>query len=543
MFDARRSDAGVYSFLLLWAVAVTPVRGEDPQRYDVAVRDGTKLATNVHLPTGQGPWPTILARTPYGRGAGKGFATRAVARGYAFAIQGVRGRAGSEGHHAIIFSHDGWGTHQDGFDAVAWIAKQPWSDGNVVTWGGSALGITQCMLGPSRPPALRAQHVVVGCGDLYSHCMYPGGAWRASMIEGWLAATQMTDVNLETFREHPNYDAFWHELNAVAQADRVNAPGLFVGGWYDIFAQGTIDSFVSIQQQGDTGARGKCRLVMGPIAHGPVTELTYPDAKLPEAADALRWFDHWVKGVDNGVGDEKPVHYYVMGDPDDPDAPGNAWRQADTWPPPATVTPFYLHSDGSLSRSRPSATGAARTYRYDPAHPVPTIGGTNLMLPKGPMDQRAVEGRSDVLVFSSPPLAEPMEVTGRLWARLWVSSSARVTDFTVKLCDVYPDGRSMLVTDGICSTRHRKSMSSDDPNEPGEVYRLDVDLWSTSLIFNRGHRVRIVVSSSNAPRFMPSPNAETPPQAGSAAIIAHNTLHLDAAHASCIRLPVADGTP
>ena len=537
----RSSNAWAYGLLAVHVLAVGVARAEGPTRHDVAMRDGVKLATDVYLPAGGAPWPAILARTPYGRSGGTGFAAQATARDYAVVFQDLRGRGDSEGHHAIIFSHGGWGEHRDGYDTVEWIAQLPWCDGNVVTWGGSALGITQTMLAPSRPPHLRAQHVVVACGDFYRHSAYPGGAWRQSMLEGWLEKQGMTEVNLESYLAHPNYDAFWHQMNAVAQADKVNVPALFIGGWYDIFAQGTIDSFVSIQQRGDAGARSKCRLVMGPLAHGPLTELSYPNARLPQAADAFRWFDHWVKGVDNGVEAEKPVHYYVMGDPEDPDAPGNVWRQADTWPPPATVTPYYFHTDGVLSTEAPSARAAARTYRYDPKNPVPTIGGANLLIAKGPMDQRSVEGRADVLVFTSSVLESPLEVTGRIWARLWVSSSARDTDFTVKLCDVYPDGRSMLVTDGILRARHRKSMAREDFLEMGEVYRLDVDLWSTSLIFNRGHRIRVAVSSSNAPRFAPNPNSPAKGPNPGGVTVAVNTLRVNANQASGILLPVGGG--
>jgi len=510
-------------------------------RHDVAMRDGTKLATDVYLPEGEGKWPAILMRTPYGRGGGKGVGMAAAKKGYALVAQDIRGRGDSKGHHAIIFSHGGWAKNRDGYDTVEWIAKQPWCDGNVVTRGGSALGITQNMMAPSRPPHLRAQHVQVAFSDMYSQGAYQGGVWRKALLEGWLKGTKMVDVNLETFVAHPNYDAFWEDLHPGAQADKVNVPVLFYGGWYDIFSKGTIDSFVTIQARGDTGARGKCRLVMGPWAHGKFEELEYPNAAPPKVANAMRWFDYWVKGEKNGVGTEKPVHYYVMGDLEDKDAPGNVWRTDDHWPPAATDTPFYLHTDGTLSKNKPAKGAAPRSYRYDPKDPVPTVGGANLLMPKGPMDQRSVENRPDVLLFTSAPLEKPVEVTGGITARLWVTSTARDTDFAVKLCDVYPDGRSTLVTDGILRARHRLSMRSEDFLVLGRIYKLDVDLWSTSLIFNRGHRIRVAVSSSNSPRFEPNPNTGDPFRANGRTIVATNTIHADADHPSHILLPVPKG--
>ena len=228
-----------------------------------------------------------------------------------------------------------------------------------------------------------------------------------------------------------------------------------------------------------------------------------------------------------------------MGDVTDPAAPGNVWRSADSWPPPADVTPFYLHAGGALSREKPTESGE-RTYQYDPADPVPTRGGQNLLIDKGPMDQRPVESRPDVLLFTSEPLAAPLEVTGRITARLFVSSDCPDTDFTVKLCDVYPDGRSLLVTDGIRRASLRKSFEKHEPLAPGEVYELEVDLWSTSLIFNKGHRLRIAVSSSNSPRFEPNPNTGDRHPVPGKTRVATNRLHLAPDHPNAILLPLAD---
>src|SRR5262249_47187228 len=230
-----------------------------------------------------------------------------------------------------------------------------------------------------------------------------------------------------------------------------------------------------------------------------------------------------------------------MGDTTDTNAPGNFWRSAETWPPPAEVTPFYFHADHALGKDRPGDDGPL-TFTYDPQNPVPTIGGPNLLSAKGPMDHRPAEALPDLLLFTTEPLAEPIEVTGRITASLFISSDCPDTDFTVKLCDVYPDGKSMLVTDGIQRASLRDRCEKRQLLEPGEVYELNVDLWSTSLIVNRGHRLRIAVSSSNAPRFEPNANPGDPHASPGKGRIATNTLHVSAKAPSHILLPLYNGS-
>ena len=201
-----------------------------------------------------------------------------------------------------------------------------------------------------------------------------------------------------------------------------------------------------------------------------------------------------------------------MGDPEDDDAPGNEWRNADSWPPVSESACYYMHGDGTLTTDVCKLETTSKSFTYDPENPVPTIGGANLTIPVGPMDQRRIEARSDVLVFTTAELTAPLEVTGRIRAKLWISSTAPDTDFTVKLCDVYPDGRSMLVTDGILRTRFRESFRAEKMLEPNVICPIEIDLWSTSLIFNKGHRIRVSISSSNYPRFAPNPNTGAPVQ-------------------------------
>lgn len=541
----------LYRWLILAALAIGQLpgfaaRAEEPQPAEemVAMADGVKLATDVYLPDdGQGAYPVIVARTPYDKSGMKNAAKGFTERGYAFVCQDLRGRFRSEGNHPIIFGNDGWGERQDGRETLEWIAGQPWCNGKIGSWGGSALGITQNMAAPVAPDQLRAQFVVVAFSDYYSQAAFQGGAFRQNLLEAWLRGTSMVEGNLSVFESHPRYDDFWKNLNPQTQAAKVRAPAVFFGGWYDIFLQGTIDSFTTIHYHGGEGARGKCRLVIGPIGHGQFTELVYPanSRQLPACGDAMQWFDYTLKGENNGAAREKAVHYYVMGDPTDPQAPGNIWRHVDDWPPPATPTPFYFHPDGGLVRGKPPGGDATRSYSYDPSDPVPTVGGQELFGPLGPKDQRPVEGRDDVLTFSTAELDEPLEATGRLMAVLYVSSDCPDTDFTVKLTDVYPDGRSMLVTDGILRARCREGFEKEAFLEQGQVYELTVDLWSTSLVFNKGHRIRVAVSSSNSPRFEPNPNTGAAFRADQEKRVATNTLFLSQQHPSRIVLPVPKG--
>jgi predicted acyl esterase len=509
----------------------------------VPMHDGVHLATDVYRPAGDvKPLPVIFSRGPYGKDGAASAAKSACKRGYAFVSQDMRGRFKSEGKDWVVFHNEGWGERRDGQESLEWIAKQPWCNGSIGTTGGSALGITQTMMAPKAPACLKAQHILVAFDDMYSQGSYQGGVWRTSLIENWIAAARLDSKNIAIPVKHPRYDAFWAEVNPRALADRVNAPAIFWGGWYDIFEQGTLDSFVTIHNHGGPLARGKCRLVIGPYAHGTFEGLKYPanSRKQPKAADADRFFDHYLKGVANGVEQDKAVNYYVMGDPTDPHAPGNVWRTGDNWPPASRATAFYFHKDGRLSAERPTGPDDQRSYKYDPQKPVPTLGGQNLFGPKGPADLRSIESRPDVLVFSTDVLKEPVEATGHIQADLAISSDCSDTDFAVLLSDVYPDGRSMLVTDGILRARFRKSFEKEEFLKPGDTYDLTVDMWSTSLVFNKGHKIRVLVTSSNAPRFDPNPNTGHEFRADKETRVANNTIHLSATHASKLVLPVID---
>jgi uncharacterized protein len=306
---------------------------------------------------------------------------------------------------------------------------------------------------------------------------------------------------------------------------------------------------MQLQDRGGAGSRPY--LVIGPWTHGgaagsnPRTagQMTFPaNAVYPSGAPTdSQWLGSWLTGQPVIPTDEPAVRYYVMGDTKDSKAPGNVWRTVDRWPPPSQPLRLYFTADGGLL-SQPPATAATKEYDYDPLRPVGTLGDGD-----GSLDQRRVENRPDVLLFTTPPLTEPLEVTGHLSVQLYAATSARDTDFTAKLTDVYPDGRSMLLTDGIVRARYRQSLSQATPVTPGEHMALDIDLSSTSIILNRGHWIRVAISSSNYPRFELNRNngRDWPGDQNYPSVAAHQTIFLGGAEASYITLPevVGGGTP
>jgi predicted acyl esterase len=524
----------------------------------VPMGDGTRLATDIYFPSGAGPWPVALLRTPFDKNTMQAnpflrvHPSDLVQHGIAAVVQDTRGRFASEGQ-ARLFVNEAWGEHPDGADTVAWIRQQSWSNGKIATFGPSYMGSTQYLLAGAGPEGIVGQDIVTAPVSLYHSWVYQNGVFRKAAVEDFVSGTGWPPEALELVRQHPSYDDFWRGLDLGTRLEQVRWPILHLGGWFDVFTQGTIDAFTQLQEHGGEGAQGRQHLVVGPWTHlalrvRQVGQLTFPkNATFPPGApDELQWLSFWLTGQPQIPAEEPAVRYYVMGDVTDPQAPGNLWRAADHWPPPSRPLRLYLTVAGGLE-PQPPATATARAYDYDPAQPVPTVGGQELFLPAGPRDQRSVEGRPDVLVFSTPPLTEPLEVTGRISVRLSAATSAQDTDFTAKLTDVYPDGRSMLVTDGIVRARYRMSLSQAAPIKPGEHYAYDIDLGSTSIVFNRGHRIRVDISSSNAPRFEPNLNTggPLPIEKDDKPVVAHQTITLGGAEASHIVLPevVGGGQP
>ncbi|MHB1458288.1 MAG: CocE/NonD family hydrolase [Armatimonadota bacterium] len=524
--------------ILIMAVS-EPVVAKPDRTEMVAMRDGTKLATDLYIPEGSkdAKYPVMVIRSPYERAMDDGIKKL----GYVLVYQGTRGRFGSEGKD-LIFYDDGWGKNQDGYDTIAWIAKQPWCNGKIGTFSGSANAITQYMMAGSAPLELDCMSPIFGGSNLYHHLFFQGGTYRKEIMDPWLEACKYTPDVLTNIHEHPAYDAYWRHYDLSTRYSKVNIPILHTAGWYDILLQGNIDAFVGIQKHGAEGAKGKQKLIIGPYSHGAfvkVGEFDFPNAGQHDPyGESIQWMEHNLKGVENAVSRMSAVTYYVMGAVGEKEAPGNEWRSSNVWPVPSKVKPWYLHEGGLLGRNKPAEESASKSYKYNPEDPVPTVGGLNLIIPAGPYDQRSVENRPDVLVFTSETLEKPIEVTGRIKVKLWASSSAKDTDFTAKLTDVYPDGRSMLVCDGIIRARYRKSFEKPELMTPGTIYEFEIDLWSTSIVFNKGHQIRLAISSSNSIRFDANPNTGEPVFKETHKEIADNTVYFDKTHPSAILLPV-----
>lgn len=481
-----------------------------------AMRDGTRLSTTVYRPLLGGKYPVILHRTPYVKDqpSDDAWAAAWVAQGYVFINQNLRGRFDSEGEDSI-FRDDGWGERQDGYDTIEYAASRPWSNGKVGMYGASASGITSEFAAVSAPPSLKCQVILVGANDAYGQFIYQGGTLRNEMVETWLTNQGQHADEMPRFEAHPTDDSFWDQYDALENVSRVRAPALFIGGWYDIFSQATIDGFLARQGANVPGVAGENFLWMGPWTHGSMFsqnqgQLTYP----VNAADGtagwtliFAFYNHHLKG---GPRPQWPaVTYYTMGPTDWQNPTWNSYRSASTWPPAASTREMYLHPTGKMMLS-PSLGFQHFDFISDPANPVPTAGGLNLVIPAGPYDQRPIEAREDVIEFETSPLMTPMEVSGRVTARLWIQSDCPDVDLAVRLSDVYPDGRSMLVLDGIQRVRFREGYETEKLMTPGELVEVEVDLWSTSIVFAPGHKMRVSISGSNFSRFDTNPNTGEP---------------------------------
>jgi len=473
----------------------------------VPMRDGVKLATDVHLPPEGGPkFPVVLVRTVYGR-QDASLAQGLHRAGIALVTQDTRGHGGSEGEKRY-FATDGWGTLQDGVDTVDWLKVQPWCNGKIGTWGSSALGMTSALLAPATD-ALAAQVIHVAPCDFYDTYI-PGGVPQRALSETYPIVMGYQAEAAER-RKHPAYDDYWKLLNPKARAGDVTAPGFFVGGWFDLYPQGILEGFTSRQHHGGLGAKGNSMLIIGPWPHGGeqiVGDFTFPEkSKLQWSRLANQFLRHWLLGEDNGIMDQPAVHYYILGDLVDPNAPGNEWRTAEDWPPYTTdATSFYFTQGGALVQAVPDTPDASRTYTFDPTNPVPSVGGPNVAISGGPRDQRPIGSRPDVLRFATPPLTEPVEVTGAITVSLHVSTDAPDTDFHAKLIDIYPDGREINLCEGAARLKFHTGRERPGLVAPGAVTELDIHCESISMIFNAGHRIGVLISSSNYPRFELNPN-------------------------------------
>lgn len=528
-----RSAIGV--LFCLFSLFLSPLHAEEVSptvTIMVPMRDGTILPTDIYLPREKNEKaPCILIRSPGGRHAKSARAyTYLTQFGYNVAIQDTRSTLDPEGK-TLPYWTDGWGNQKDGYDAVEWLAHSPYSNGNIGTVGVSALGITQLLLAPTAPPSLKCQYISMAAASLYHNAIFPGGKLLKNQVEGWLGLFAKSPEIRHCVCCQPEYNNFWSHFDTPKVAGRVKVPGFHVGGWFDTFVQGTIDAFISRQEHGGEGAKGKQKLVIGPWSHFWPTTLKIGDFEVPEQGrtppidiSPQRWFEAFLKEKNNGIENIPAVTYYVMGTFDGSPSSGNVWRHSNHWPIASWETPLYFSADHKLIESSSSPLEASFAFQSDANDPVPTIGGCNLFLETGPKDQNAIEKREDVLVFTSHTLQEDIEVTGRIFAKMFFSSDKPVSDIVIRLCDVYPDGRSILIADGGTQVNTSNKTDSDEP--------VIVDLWSTSIVFTKGHKIRVSISGSNYPRLEKRSNNH------SANDIANNTLHVGGKKASHILLPI-----
>ncbi len=564
--------------------AVTVERGVTAK-----MRDGVVLRADIYRPQADGKFPVLLQRTPYNKSNGTEFGLRAAARGYVTVIQDVRGRYTSDGEWYTFRNESA-----DGFDTIEWVATLPNSNGKVGMFGGSYVGATQMLAAIAHPPHLAGICPVVTASNYHENWTYQGGAfeqwfnqsWTSGLAQDTLSRTVSLNANamvgaltlplthypLFNFADpsaapaassslapyyldwlaHPSYDDYWKRIAIDEHFSDITVPALTIAAWYDIFQDGSLRNYVGMKAQGGSEAarRGQHLLVtIGGHAGGgrKIGDVDFgaAAAEYDENDLTLKWYDFLFKGEQNEFA-SKPVKIFVMG--------RNEWRGEDDWPlARAQSTRYFLHSSGNaislkgnggLSVAAPTAEPSDH-YLYDPSHPAPTIGGPLCCdashLDPGPRDQRAVEGRDDVLVYSTSPLAQDMEVTGPVSLELFATSSAVDTDFEAKLVDVAPDGFAQNLTEGIVRARYRDSREKATPMTPGQVYKFTIEMWSTSNVFRQGHILRLEVSSSNFPRF--DRNLNTGEEAASATrfVSATNTIFHDAEHPSTLVLPVVPG--
>lgn len=554
------------------------------QRYLAApMRDGVKLYGDLYRPSREGRFPVLVVRTPYGvqRDGVHAQMIQFAQHGYAVYVQDVRGRYESEGKWEPFRNEAA-----DGYDTVEWAAKQPWSNGKVAMQGGSYLGHVQWRAATQAPPSLVTIFPAVASTDIYKNWLSLGGAFRLSFNYGWgvvrmpnrimlpqfwhteayspqelkyetiLRHLPLSDIDTQAagqavphFRDwlkHQAYDRYWSSISDEPLFEKVKVPVHTAGGWFDIFLNGTINGFTGMRRTGGTEqARRESKMVIGAWGHGSSRKFGDvdfgPTAHRDLIERELRWYDHYLKGIDNGIDREPPVEIFFMG--------VNKWQHAQEWPLPGTkMTPYYLSGgnangaagDGLLSAAKPADAGTDR-YAYDPSNPVPSLGGNNCCgtpTAAGPKDQRPIESRKDVLVYTSEPLKAPLAIAGPVRTKLFASTDGRDTDWVVKLVDVYPDGFAMNIAEGILRARFRNGPDRMELLHPNQVYEFDVDMAGTANVFQPGHRIRVDITSSNFPQFDRNPNTGEDLGASAKVRTANQVIHHGAARASHVVLPV-----
>ena len=549
------------------------------------MRDGTRLAADVFVPNGGGPFPTLVCRTPYNkRRQSSAWEYEGLAHaGFAVVVQDIRGRYASAGEFHPLFL-PGWRDAEDGYDTIEWAASQAWSTGRVGTFGNSYNAWTQWALAPTQPPHL----VAMWASGMAPHTTdwELGGVFRPGRALQWLLGTLAPDTQnrlaepsgpatveewdrLHTSANREKWLWFlpWKDLPLEAvgatggqmhdwlrnhtrdvwqfdrQISNIGVPVFHRTGWYDRLSR-TVHMFSKMQQNAATRhAQVNQRLIVGPWPHSTnySSRLGDIDFGTESAVSHLelvvKWFDYWLKGEPNGVMDSAPVRLFVMGK--------NRWVDADTWPPSgSTKTRFYLRSDGQAVTARGNGTLAlqgpvdekADHYTYDPRDPLMTLYGANGH--DEPLDQRLLDHRRDVLVYQTPPLEKAMICVGEPTVKLWISSDAPDTDFIAKLIDVHPDGYAQNITYGIIRARYRVSFDRPELLVHGRVYEMEINLLPTCISFQPGHRIRLDISSSDFPNFDRNHNTGKDDWADAELRLAHQSIFHDSDHPSHLTIPV-----
>jgi putative CocE/NonD family hydrolase len=554
------------------------------ERYVAApMRDGVKLYGDLYRPKRDGKFPVLIVRTPYGvqRDGVHQNMIQFAQRGYAVLVQDVRGRYESEGKWEP-FRHEA----HDGYDTIEWAARQPWSNGKVATQGGSYLGHVQWRAGTQSPPSLVAMFPAVASTSIHRNWLSHGGAFRLSFNFGWgvvrmpnrimlpqywhteafapqelkyeavLPSLPLAEMDLRSagyavqhyrdWLKHQSYDEYWRSISDEELFEKVRVPVHTSGGWFDIFLNGTINGFAGMRRMGGTEkARRESKMIIGAWGHGPSRKFGDvdfgPNANRDLIDRQLRWYDHYLKGEDNGVDREPPIEIFYMG--------VNKWQHAQDWPLPGTkFTPYYLGGGnansvrgGGLLSAKPPARDGTDHYAYDPNNPVPTLGGNNCCgtpTQAGPKDQRPIESRDDVLVYTSEALAAPVAIAGPVKMRLFASTDGRDTDWMVKLVDVHPNGFAMNIAEGILRGRFRNGLDKMELLEPNRPYEFEIDMAGTANVFQAGHRIRVDITSSNFPQFDRNPNTGDALGSSTRIRTAKQTVHHGSARPSQIVLPV-----
>jgi putative CocE/NonD family hydrolase len=545
------------------------------------MRDGAILKADIYRPRADGKFPVLLQRTPYDKNNSRSFGMKAAARGYIVVVQDVRGRFTSEGEWNP-FRHES----QDGYDTVEWAAALPQSNGKVGMFGGSYVGATQMLAAIASPPHLSGIAPYETASNYHENWTYQGGAfeqwfnqsWASVLAQNTLARRAAQDTNALNWKDtlplesypvlvqpdpqslspyyrdwlaHPNYDDYWKAVSLEENYSHIQVPVLHIAAWYDIFLGGSLRNYMLLKSKaGSEAARNGQHLLVEVGGHSggsdqrKIGEVDFgPAAPYDNDELLLRWYDYLLKGQTNGFAGKKAVRIFVMGK--------NEWRDEDDWPlARAKTTKYFLHSvgkpngsagDGRLNTQNPAAE-PNDSYLYDPVNPVSTIGGPlccdSAHLAPGPRDQRTAEERNDVLVYTTPAFALDTEVTGPVTLDLFASTSAKDTDFTAKLVDVWPNGFAQNLTEGILRLRYRDSRERPELAKPGDVYHLTVDLWATSNVFLAGHRLRLEISSSNFPRFDRNLNTGENQATSTKMQPATNTIYHDKGHPSALVLPI-----